>query len=190
LVRGKDAHPLAFWIGIVLLIVLLAVLAGGSVALRGESASTPTPSPPRRSRRRRRVHFSRIPAGSSPCRAAPRPRSFARVWTLDSYSDHREFGAASGERITFARWKPGADELVVLVADRLEIWPNAGGDRPIVARRLPAASDPFVSSDGALAFVGFGGGASAISRKTRQQVVFSNGSQTRQVERSTTRRVR
>jgi hypothetical protein len=59
--------------------------------------------------------------------------SVVRVWTLASYSDHREFGAASGERITLARWKPGTDEIVVLVADRLEIWPKAGGDRRIVA---------------------------------------------------------
>jgi len=44
-VRGKDAHPFFWWIGILLLIVLLAALAGGSVALRGESAPTPTPSP-------------------------------------------------------------------------------------------------------------------------------------------------
>src|SRR6266850_3280376 len=43
-VRGKDARPFGLWIGILLLIVLLAVLAGGSLALRGESAPTPTPS--------------------------------------------------------------------------------------------------------------------------------------------------
>jgi hypothetical protein len=88
--------------------------------------------------------------------------SVIRVWTLASYNDHREFGAASGEHIAFARWKPGADEIVVLVADRLEIWPKAGGERRIVARGLPAASDLLVSSDGALAFVTFDGGASAL----------------------------
>ncbi len=86
-----------------------------------------------------------------------------RVWTLASYNTHREFGAASGERIAFARWKPGADEIVVLVADRLEIWPKAGGDRRIVAQGLPAASDLLVSSDGALAFVSSDGGASALA---------------------------
>src|SRR2546423_1410589 len=42
LVRRQDAHPFIFWIGILLLIVLLASLAGGSLALRGESAPTPT----------------------------------------------------------------------------------------------------------------------------------------------------
>jgi hypothetical protein len=89
--------------------------------------------------------------------------SVIRVWTLTSYNDHREFGAASGEHIAFARWKPGADEIVVLVADRLEIWPKAGGDRRIVARGLPAATDLLVSSDGALAFVTFDGGASALA---------------------------
>ena len=86
-----------------------------------------------------------------------------RVWTLASYNEHREFGAAPGERIAFARWKPGADEIVVLVADRLEVWPKAGGDRRIVARGLPAASDLFVSSDGALAFVTSVGGPSAVA---------------------------
>ena len=89
--------------------------------------------------------------------------SVIRVWTLSSYEDHREFGTAPGERIAFARWKPGADEIVVLVADRLEIWPKAGGDRRVVARGLSAASDLLVSSDGALAFVTSDGGASAIA---------------------------
>src|SRR4029077_4475537 len=89
--------------------------------------------------------------------------SVVRVWTLASYNDHREFGAAPGEHITFARWKPGADEIVVLVADRLEIWPKAGGDRRIVAQGLPPASDLLVSSDGALAFVTSDGGASALA---------------------------
>ena len=89
--------------------------------------------------------------------------SVIRVWTLASYDEHREFAAASGERIAFARWKPGADEIVVVVADRLEIWPKAGGDRRTVAGGLPAASDLLVSSDGALAFVTSDGGASAIA---------------------------
>ena len=89
--------------------------------------------------------------------------SVLRVWTLESYNDHREFGAASGERIGFARWKPGADEIVVLVADRLEIWPKAGGARRVVAQGLPTASDLLVSSDGALVFVAFDGGASAMA---------------------------
>lgn len=86
-----------------------------------------------------------------------------RVWTLPSYTEHREFGAAPGERIRFARWKPGADEIVVLVADRLELWPKGGGDRRIVAQGLPAASDLLVSSDGALAFVTFDDGRSAMA---------------------------
>lgn len=89
--------------------------------------------------------------------------SVVRVWTLASYGDHREFGASTDERITFARWKPGADEIVVLIADRLEIWPKAGGDRRIVARGLPDASDLLVSSDGVLAFVTLDGGASAVA---------------------------
>ncbi len=86
-----------------------------------------------------------------------------RVWTLASYTEHREFGAASGERIAFARWKPGADDIVVLVADRLELWPKAGGDRRIVAQGLSAANDLLVSSDGALAFVTSDGGRSATA---------------------------
>ncbi len=89
--------------------------------------------------------------------------SVVRVWTLASYNDHREFGAASGEHIAFARWKPGADEIVVLVANRLEIWPKGGGDRRIVVRGLPTASDLLVSSDGVLAFVTFDGGTSATA---------------------------
>jgi hypothetical protein len=89
--------------------------------------------------------------------------SVLRVWTLPSYTDHREFGAASGEHIAFARWKPGADEIVVLVADRLEIWPKAGGDRRIVAQVLPAPNDLLVSADGALAFVTFDDGTSATA---------------------------
>jgi hypothetical protein len=89
--------------------------------------------------------------------------SVVRVWTLASYSEHREFGAAPGEHLSFARWKPGSDEIVVVVADRLEVWPEAGGDRRIVVRGLPAASDLLVSSDGALAFVTFDDGASALA---------------------------
>jgi hypothetical protein len=89
--------------------------------------------------------------------------SVVRVWTLASYTEHREFGAQAGERIVFARWKPGADDIVVLVADRLELWPKAGGERKVVARGLPAASDLLVSSDGALAFVTFDGGRSATA---------------------------
>jgi len=86
-----------------------------------------------------------------------------RVWTLASYTQHLEFGAVSGERISFARWRPTTDEIVVLVADRLELWPKGGGDRRIVARGLPIAKDLLVSSDGALAFVTFDGGFSAMT---------------------------
>ncbi len=89
--------------------------------------------------------------------------SVIRVWTLASYATHREFGAAPGERIAFARWKPGTDEIVVLVADRLEIWPKAGGDRRIVTRALPVAKDLLVSSDGMLAFVTYDGGTKAVA---------------------------
>jgi hypothetical protein len=90
-------------------------------------------------------------------------QSVVRVWTLASYATHREFGAAPGERIAFARWKPGADDIVVSTADRLEIWSKAGGDRRVVSRGLPDASDLLVSSDGALAFITYDGGASAIA---------------------------
>lgn len=89
--------------------------------------------------------------------------SVIRVWTLASYTEHREFGAQGGEGISFARWKPGADEIVVLVADRLELWPKAGGDRRVIARGLPTASDLLVSSDGVLAFVTFDDGRSAMA---------------------------
>ena len=88
-------------------------------------------------------------------------RNVLRVWTLASYTEHREFGAAAGESIAFARWKPGADDIVVVVADRLELWPKAGGDRRVITQGLPAASDLLVSSDGALAFITFEGGRSA-----------------------------
>ena len=89
--------------------------------------------------------------------------SVIRVWTLASYDAHTELGAEPGERIAFAQWKPGADEVVVLVADRLEIWPAKGGDRRVVARGLRSASDLLVSSDGALAFVMHDGGRSATA---------------------------
>jgi len=89
--------------------------------------------------------------------------SVIRVWTLASYTEHREFGAAPGERIASARWRPGTDSIAVLVADRLELWPKAGGDRQVVARGLPAATDLLVSSDGTLAFVTFDGGHSALT---------------------------
>jgi hypothetical protein len=88
--------------------------------------------------------------------------SVIRVWTIGSYSEHREFGAASGERVGFARWRPGTNEIVVLVADRLELWPKAGGDRRIVAQGLPAATDLLPSSDGEVAFLTFDGGRSAM----------------------------
>ena len=89
--------------------------------------------------------------------------SVIRVWTLASYTQHLEFGANSGESISVARWRPTADEIVVLVADRLELWPKGGGDRRIVARGLPLAKDLLVSSDGALAFITFDGGLSATA---------------------------
>jgi hypothetical protein len=89
--------------------------------------------------------------------------SVIRVWTLASYTQHLEFGAASGERIAFARWKPGSDQIVVLVANRLELWPRSGGDRKIVAQGLPTASDLLISSDGALAFVTSDAGRSATA---------------------------
>ncbi len=89
--------------------------------------------------------------------------SVIRVWTLASYTQHLEFGAVSGERISFARWRPSADDIVVLVADRLELWPKGGGDRRVMTRGLPSAKDLLVSSDGALAFVTFDGGVSATA---------------------------
>ena len=89
--------------------------------------------------------------------------SVIRVWTLASYTEHREFGAPPGERIAFARWRPGSDAIVVLIADRLELWPKAGGDRRVVAQGLLAASDLLLSSDGALAFVAFDGERSATA---------------------------
>ena len=89
--------------------------------------------------------------------------SVVRVWTIASYTEHLEFGANSGERIAFARWRPPGDDIVVLVADRLELWPKGGGDRRVVARGLPAAKDLLVSSDGALAFVTFDAGLSAMA---------------------------
>ena len=41
--RKQATQPLFVWIGILVLIVLLATLAGGSIALRGESGPSPTP---------------------------------------------------------------------------------------------------------------------------------------------------
>jgi hypothetical protein len=89
--------------------------------------------------------------------------SVIRVWTLASYTEHREFGAQAGERISFARWRPGTNEIVAVVADRVELWPKAGGDRKVIARGIPAASDLLVSTDGALAFVAFDRGRSATA---------------------------
>jgi len=86
-----------------------------------------------------------------------------RVWSIASYNEHRELGAPSGERIAVARWKPGANEILVSIADRLEIWPAAGGDHRIVARGLAAATGLLVSADGALAFVGFDSGRSVVA---------------------------
>jgi hypothetical protein len=86
-----------------------------------------------------------------------------RVWSIASYNEHRELGAPAGERIAFARWKPGGTEIVVSIADRLEVWPAGGGDHRIVARGLSAASDLLVSADGMLAFVGFDSGRSAVA---------------------------
>src|SRR5439155_1114670 len=57
-----------------------------------------------------------------------------RVWSIASYADHRELGANPGDRIAFARWRPGATDIVVSIADRLELWPAAGGDHRVVAR--------------------------------------------------------
>jgi hypothetical protein len=86
-----------------------------------------------------------------------------RVWTVGSYHEHLEFAANPGETIAFARWKPGTDEIVVSVADRLETWPAAGGERRVIARGLPVASDLLVSSDAALAFVTFDDGRGAVA---------------------------
>jgi hypothetical protein len=89
--------------------------------------------------------------------------TLVRVWSLASYSDHRELGADPGERIAFARWRPGAAEIVVSVADRLEVWPAGGGARRTVARGLPAASGLVVSIDGQIAVLTIDGGRSAIA---------------------------
>jgi hypothetical protein len=86
-----------------------------------------------------------------------------RVWDLASYDQHRELGAASGERIAFARWGPSGTDILVAVADRLEVWPAQGGERRVVARSLPAATDLLVSADGALAFITFDGGRNAVA---------------------------
>jgi len=89
--------------------------------------------------------------------------SVIRVWTIASYTQHLEFGAAAGERIAFARWRPGTDDIIVLIADRLELWPKGGGARRIVAQGLPSPNDLLVSADGTLAFVTFDGGRSATA---------------------------
>jgi hypothetical protein len=89
--------------------------------------------------------------------------SVIRVWTLASYTQHLEFGAAPGDRIAFARWRPATDDIAVLVADRLELWPKGGGDRRIVAQGLPTPNDLLLSTDGSLAFVTYDGGLSATA---------------------------
>jgi len=89
--------------------------------------------------------------------------SVIRVWSIASYNEHRELGAPSGERIAVARWKPGGTEILVSIADRLEIWPAAGGDHRVVARGLGPATDLLVSADGVLAFVGFDSGRSVVA---------------------------
>jgi hypothetical protein len=86
-----------------------------------------------------------------------------RVWSIASYADHRELGANPGERIAFARWRPGATEIVVSIADRLELWPAAGGDHRVIARGLPSASDLLVSEDGAIAIVSSDQGRTATA---------------------------
>ena len=86
-----------------------------------------------------------------------------RVWSIASYSDHRELGADPGERIAFARWRPGAGEIVVSVADRLEVWPAAGGAHRVVARGLPAATGLVVAVDGQIAVLSTDSGGSAVA---------------------------
>jgi len=86
-----------------------------------------------------------------------------RVWSIASYADHRELGVNPGDRIAFARWRPGATDIVVSIADRLELWPAAGGDHRVVARGLPNASDLLVSEDGAIAIVSSDQGRTAAA---------------------------
>ena len=86
-----------------------------------------------------------------------------RVWGIASYTDHRELGASAGERIAFARWRTGGGDIVVSVADRLEIWPAQGGPHRVVTHGLPEATDLLVSTDGATAVVSFDGGMSAVA---------------------------
>jgi hypothetical protein len=86
-----------------------------------------------------------------------------RVWSIASYADHRELGANPGERIAFARWRPGATDIVVSIADRLELWPAAGGDHRVVARGLPSASGLLVSEDAAIAVVSSDQGSTATA---------------------------
>src|SRR5207245_11595444 len=78
-------------------------------------------------------------------------------------SDHRELGADPGDRIAFARWRPGAGEVVVSVADRLEVWPAAGGAHRVVARGLPAATGLVVAVDGQIAVLSTDSGGSAVA---------------------------
>lgn len=89
--------------------------------------------------------------------------SLIRVWTIASYDEHHELGAANGDRITLARWIPGRAEIAVIVGDRLEVWAASGGARRVVAREVLSAADLLVSSDGALAFVTFDEGKRAVA---------------------------
>ena len=86
-----------------------------------------------------------------------------RVWSIASYEQHRELGAAAGERIAFARWRPGGTEIVVSVADRLELWPAEGGTHRVVARGLQPASGLLLTVDGAAAVISFDSGRSAVA---------------------------
>ena len=86
-----------------------------------------------------------------------------RVWSIASYADHRQLGADPGDQIAFARWRPGATQIVVSIADRLELWPAAGGDHRVVARGLPKATDLLISEDGAIAVVSSDEGRTATA---------------------------
>ena len=86
-----------------------------------------------------------------------------RVWSVTSYDQHRELGATADERIAFARWRPGGTDIVVSVADRLELWPAAGGAHRVVARGLQPASGLLVTVDGAAAVVSFDSGRGAVA---------------------------
>jgi hypothetical protein len=89
--------------------------------------------------------------------------SVIRVWSIASYADHRELGANPGERIAFARWRPGGTEIAVSIADRVELWPAGGGDHRVVTRGLPAASDLLLSEDGAIAIISSDQGRTATA---------------------------